>query len=255
VDEQNYLATHPAPIERVNQVGALARGYRVRNPIVARGIYLNRIDGMIWGDSPAQGFIRDRVFAHPLQRFQFSVPEGFRLTNSPTVVIAKNRDGSMIAFDAAPGPVRGAMRDYLRHSWGRKLRLRNLATLSINGLEAATASTRIGGQKVMRMIAIRKDAKTVYRFRFLATADAMRRHSTGFRRTTYSFRLLSETQAAALKPLRIRTPKLRRGDTLAALARRAGGGGKFAGERLRVINGLGPRDKLPRDQRVKIITE
>jgi predicted Zn-dependent protease len=258
VDEQNYLATHPAPIERVNQVGVLAKSYRVQNPIVARDIYLNRIDGMIWGDSPAQGFIKGQVFAHPVQRFQFSVPEGFQLRNSPKAVIAKHQDGSLIAFDATPRPVRGTLRDYLRKSWGRKLRLQDIETLSINGLEAATATTRrnaSGGQPVMRMIVIRKDAKTVYRFRFLATAKSMRRHSTEFRRTTYSFRLLSNAEAQALKPLRLRTRKPGRGETLATLARRSGGGGKFSEERLRVINGLGPRDRLPRDQRVKIIAE
>ncbi len=36
--------------------------------------YLRRIDGLLYGDDPAQGFVRGRAFLHPELGFRFEVP-------------------------------------------------------------------------------------------------------------------------------------------------------------------------------------
>ena len=43
VDATNYLATHPAPIERVREASAWAGRYRVAKPMLARDIYMRNI--------------------------------------------------------------------------------------------------------------------------------------------------------------------------------------------------------------------
>jgi predicted Zn-dependent protease len=48
VDATNYLATHPAPIERVRKASVLAEQYRVTKPILGRDIYLQKIDGILY---------------------------------------------------------------------------------------------------------------------------------------------------------------------------------------------------------------
>src|SRR5690606_28571709 len=58
VDSYNYLATHPEPSERVERATAEAAQYSPKRPMLARDIYLGKIDGMLYGDDPAQGFIR-----------------------------------------------------------------------------------------------------------------------------------------------------------------------------------------------------
>ena len=89
VDEFNYLATHPAPAERVRLASQQAQQYQVKKPMRGRSIYLRKINGLLYGDDPSQGFIRGRVFSHPKLKFRFEVPEGFRLFNTPQAVIAK----------------------------------------------------------------------------------------------------------------------------------------------------------------------
>ncbi|MHA1108150.1 MAG: M48 family metalloprotease, partial [Alphaproteobacteria bacterium] len=64
IDQFNYLATHPAPIERVRRAEANARGKRRRNAMLAEDIYLGNIDGILYGDDPRQGYVRGRVFSH-----------------------------------------------------------------------------------------------------------------------------------------------------------------------------------------------
>src|SRR3546814_4904052 len=53
--------------------------------------YLRRLDGMVIGDSPVQGFVRGRHFIHPTLRFTFTVPPEFMLVNGPAAVRARDR--------------------------------------------------------------------------------------------------------------------------------------------------------------------
>lgn len=257
-DETNYLATHPAPIERVRRAQAQSAKYRVAKPIIGRTAYLRRIRGMIYGDDPAQGFVRGRDFIHPKLGFRFRVPEGFQLFNSDKAVIAKGPGDAAIIFDSARRPSDGPVRYYLTDVWLPKARLRNVEALRVNGHEAATAETEArtrSGARAVRLLAIRKDLHSIYRFMFVTQPRQMERWSTPFRRTSHSFKFLSKSEAASYKPLRIRTVRVRRGDTAASLARRMTGQGKFALDRFRVINGLRGNKRLREGQRVKIVSE
>lgn len=258
IDSFNYLATHPAPSERVERATAEAAQYSPKQPMLARDIYLGKIDGMLYGDDPAQGFIRGQVFAHPTLRFRFEVPEKFTLFNSPEAVTAQGPDGAAIVFDRAPKPSDGPVRYYLTEVWGHGAPLGNVETIRVNGLEAATATTRANtsaGPRDARLLAIRKDLQTIYRFMFLTPPGQGDRWAVPFRRTTYSFRVLTESEAAALKPLRIRVVKAARGDTVKSLAARMAGVDGYAVERFRVLNGLRGDAEVRAGEPVKIVTE
>jgi predicted Zn-dependent protease len=257
-DEFNYLATHPAPIERVRRARAQAAQYRVAKPIVGRDIYLRKISGMLYGDDPDQGFVRGQVFVHPKLGFRFEVPKQFHLINSDRAVIAKGPGDATIIFDSAPKPSDGPLRYYLTDVWLPKARLQNVESLRVNGLEAATATTEArtrSGQRTARLLAIRRDLHTVYRFVFLTQPRDTSRWATAFRRTSHSFRFMSKTEAATYKPFRIRTVRVRRGDTVASLSRRMAGSGKFSLDQFRVLNGLRGNKRLRPGQLVKIVSE
>lgn len=258
VDEFNYLATHPAPVERVRRASAQAAQYRVAKPIIRRDVYLRKIRGMLYGDDPAQGFIRGRTFVHPKFRFRFEVPEQFQLFNSDRAVMARGPNGAAIIFDSARKPSDGPVRYYLTDVWFPKARFQSVESLNVSGMEAATGTTTAqtqGGQRTIRLLAIRKNLQTIYRFAFLTQPRDASRWSTAFRRTSHSFRLLSKSEAASYKPHLIRTIRVRRGDTAAALAQRMAGGGRFALDQFRVINGLRGNKRLREGQLVKIVGE
>jgi len=256
VDEFNYLATHPAPLERVQRASQLAAGTRVANPMLAGDIYLDKIDGMLYGDDPEQGFIRGREFAHPKLRFRFEVPPGFRLFNSPSAVIARGPNDALIRFDTAAKPADGPMRYYLTDIWGRRVRLSAVETLDINGLEAATGLTRgrvNGNLRDIRLLAIRKDLQTIYRFLFISRSADTARLALPFRRASHSFRLLSEAEAARLVPLRLSVARAGPGDSAVTLARRMATGGNLAPDLFRTLNGLREGQDVRPGQRVKLV--
>lgn len=258
VDATNYLATHPAPIERVRKASVLAGEYRVARPMRARDIYLRKIDGLIYGDDRDQGLIRGRAFVHPILKFWFEVPDQFQLFNSPTQVRAVGPDGATIIFDRALKPSDGPVSYYMTNVWGRGTRLGGLETIYINGLESATATARVStndGPRDARLVAIRKNLHTIFRFAFLTKPGQAEQWSKPFRRTSHSFRLLTKSEASAIRPLRIRTLRVRRGDTVASLARDMAGEDGFSLDRFLVINGLKKGARLRPGQIVKIIDE
>ena len=129
--------------------------------------------------------------------------------------------------------------------------------ITINGLEAATGSARIqtrDGPRDARLVAIRLDLQRIYRFVFLTPPADTARHAVGLRRTTYSFRLLDDPEAAQLKPLRIRVLRTRAGDTVKRLADRMAFA-EFRTEWFRVLNGLPANHRLATGRAVKIVTE
>src|SRR5579885_922862 len=60
-DEFDYMATHPTAIDRFQRALEEASNQIPAQPIVGRRPYFAKIDGLLYGDSPAQGFVRGRA--------------------------------------------------------------------------------------------------------------------------------------------------------------------------------------------------
>ena len=254
VDKFNYLSTHPAPAVRVREANGHARKVSVKNPVTARNLYLSKLDGMLYGDDPDQGFVRGGEFLHPNLRFAFRIPQGFSVFNTPRAVHGFGPSNSRFIFDGAK-PYSGSMVNYVGRVWGKRMQLRDLERISVNGLEAATATTRArsGNNAVdLRLIAYRLNG-SIYRFIFVTPPDQTRAMSEDLRRVTYSFRGLKGREARSIKPLVLRVRTVRRGETVSGIARRLPFP-DFKEERFRVLNGLGPNEGLRAGQKIKIVT-
>lgn len=254
-DSFDIMQTHPRTADRIKRAIAQAGEKRVQNPIVGREIYLSKIDGILYGDDPKEGIIQGRKFLHPVLRFAFEVPQGYRLINSSTKVGAQHKNGSVIVFDQFPKKT-GDLDLALSASAG-KIPLQKTERVKINGMEGLTGQARVSGrrgQRDIRLIVVRYDANTIYRFLFLTPPKETAQQSEGLRRTTYSFRKLSTAEAAKIKPKRIRLYNVRRGDTASKLAARFPYD-DFQLERFQTLNGLKAGQKLRAGQTVKIITQ
>ncbi|NKB59457.1 MAG: M48 family metalloprotease [Alphaproteobacteria bacterium] len=254
VDSYDITATHPRTIERVQRAAALSGGKQ--NGRRDRNSYLKALDGMIFGDGPEQGYTLGRRFAHPKLRFEFSVPQGFKLQNRPDRIAAASKQAkAAIIFTAAPKPYRGTMSAYLSGVWGRGAALNDLEAIKINGFGAATAWVRArDGRTDYRLIAIRFDSKHIFRFVFAAAPAAMQKLAPAFQRTTYSFKRLSPAQAAVLQPKRLKIVAVRATDTVGRLSGRMAFE-DFRQERFVTLNGLGDKRPLASLKRVKLVVQ
>ncbi len=256
-DKFDIMQTHPRTADRIQRAAQAAGTKPVANPIVGRDIYLGKIDGMLYGDNPEQGVIQGDSFSHPELRFAFEVPESFRLFNSSDAVLALGPQGSRIIFDLGPDPRGIGPARHIREVWAPKARLSRVENLEINGLPAATATTQIdsrSGRVDARLVAIGYDEETIYRFLFATPPSLTRSLSVELRRTTYSFRKLSATEAAEIKPNRLRILTVRRGDSVSSLAARTPFD-DLAEKRFLTLNGLAPGAGLKAGEKVKLVVQ
>ena len=92
----------------------------------------------------------------------------------------------------------------------------------------------------------------IYRFIFRCPELITAESSLNFRKTTYSLRNLSETDAKKITSNRIQVIPVRNGDTVKKLSNMMNVN-RFKEETFRVLNGLTPFEKLRYGRLVKII--
>jgi len=258
----NFRSSHPRTTERIKQAIQLANENGSASRRTDRDRFLNHVDEMIFGDDPKQGIRKGRRFVHPDMRLEFTVPEDFYMLNSPTQVVARHKNGAVIVFDMEndreKARANADLRHYLTRVWGRKLDLNNVEQLNINGMTAWTGSLRKNtrnGPRDIRLIAIRgDDASQIFRLVFLTPTDEFDRMADDLKRTTYSFRRLSDAEAATIKPLRIQVRETKAGDTPQSLSEQMNIDA-FNLEWFNLLNANNRSESFPAGKRVKLVSE
>jgi len=259
-DQFSFFSTHPRTADRIAQAARLAKTAPVRNPRIERVSFLSRLNGLTFGDDRAQGVRRGRTFSHPDLRFEFIVPPNFSMFNKPDKVLARGPKGSAIIFDMVPRKQSKQihnLQNFVVSQWGSNLGIRQAERLVINGQEAFTGASRVQsdfGMKDVRLVAIRGRDGTIFRFAFLSPPSMTASLSTVYRHTTYSFRRLSEAEAAAIRPIQIKVKAVKSSDTVQSLSSRQPLE-KFKLEWFTLINGLSPNQGLRAGQLIKVISE
>jgi len=253
VDEFNWLASHPRTIERVERAIQEAAVEAPADPVVGRNRYLTNINGMLFGEDPKQGIIEGRRFVHPDLRFEFTVPQGFRLQNSPSQVAASNGRTATILFDIGRGS--GDLARYMTQQWLRQVRVQNVQRETVNGRDAATGVARVqsnNGQADLRALVIDGPGDTIYRFMILTQTGQLGRVQSALYQTVDSFRILSAAQASQIRAYRIKLHQVRGGDTVSKLARTYPYG-RFNDKAFELYNDISDAGDLDRGQYVKLV--
>jgi predicted Zn-dependent protease len=85
-----FLSTHPNPGDRNTSVAKAAVEWQQKlnltNAQINRNQYLQRIEGLIYGEDPREGYRENGVFYHPVLKFQFNIPANWNYQNTPTQV-------------------------------------------------------------------------------------------------------------------------------------------------------------------------
>jgi predicted Zn-dependent protease len=148
-------------------------------------------------------------------------------------------------------PTEPALVEYINSGWIENIDRDSISENVINGLPAATAMAK-NGEWTFRLYVVRFDSD-VYRFIF-ATKQASEATDRAFRDSIGTFQRISPAEGASAKPLRIKVVKVTAGSTIEKLAQRMAISDRPI-EYFRVLNGLGPGDKLKQGDVVKIVVE
>ena len=257
----DFFASHPATAERTRRAVAVADSAEGLASIGAdrrRDAFLEAIDGMVYGQNPEQGVVEGRRFLHPKLRFAWEVPRGFSIENGARAVVATGPRGARLILEAGRDPG-GSLERFIAREWlpaiageARLGRVQGPRGLRIDGLDAAEAAAPVAAGNArleMHLTAIRHGGR-IYRLTALAPAGSGLLPE--MRAAGRSFRRLSEAEARTIRPRRIAVATVRPGDTVASLAARMRV--EDAPEaRFRVLNDLGPRERLAPGQRMKLV--
>ncbi|MDH5722085.1 MAG: M48 family metalloprotease [Alphaproteobacteria bacterium] len=253
----SYLSTHPVTAQRITATMQENSAYPQQGVINREG-FLNKIQGMVYGDSPHQGFAKGNNFYHPDMGFTFSVPQGFRLINQPEQVVSVGpRKDVVIIFDMSKNEKGVSPSLYMRDVWMKNRDVHNIEAITINGMRAASGSVlgQINGQEVsIQLIAIQWSPQDFVRFQVAMPKNLSGDLLEDLKRTTYSFRRLSAPEKQSLKPYKIKLVRAGSGDSVSSLASKMAVK-EYAQDRFRVLNGLAPAENVQSGALYKIIME
>ncbi len=252
----DWFSTHPQTENRVGEASAEAAKYASNTKMLNRDAYLNAINGMIYGDSAAQGLVRGQTFWHPEMGFTFSFPNGFIIQNQPSQVAGVHKGtGAVILFDAAGDASKADPLTYLTQTWMKGEAVQNAQTTTVNGMRAASGSfpgTVNGKAVTVQMMAIEWQPGQFFRFQVAMPNGLDSASVDALKKSTYSFRKMTASEKSSIKPDRISIVTAGAGQSVASLAAQMPFD-NYKEERFRVLNGLRPNDTLVTGQKYKII--
>ncbi len=252
----HFFASHPYTPDRVKEAREQANELGSSGDERDRAAYLAAIDGMIYGQSPAQGFVEGNRFAHPGLGIAFAYPEAYRLNNQPKAVVGR-ADNRMLLFDMGAAKQATDPSRYLQGEWLKGLELHDVERFtSDGGMEGAIgyADVQVSGQNAQAGFAVLSGGgREFYRFA-LITGRFGQNEARELRAAADSLHRLTKAEAAALKPLRVEIVEVRQGDTIESLARQMEVE-RLPREQFVTLNGFDRGRRLEAGDKVKILVK
>ncbi len=249
------FATHPDNDERlktvVRQAQTLPGGQRVSQ----KGLFLRRLDGLVFGASASEGTLRGSAFFHQDLDFALQFPEGWRVENRPDRLIAVSPDQSAaLQVSVADRNKRVSPKRFLRERLNLDM-IQGGEPLKVNGLDGYTALASAGtgaGARNARVAVLYKGSQA---FVFLGTSQkvgGLKAHDADFSRTIRTLHALSEGERKLAEPLKLDIIEARGGTTFRELAADSRIH-HHPEEQLRLLNARYPRGEPVPGERLKTV--
>ena len=180
-------------------------------PPIKREPYLARIDGLVFGEDPRQGFVEKNMFYHPQMRFVLSIPAGWKVQNTPARVTAVTEKGdAAIVLQAEKTDETLAAYAQKKTASVEDRQSVSEQTFAVSGLPALHQTYDIvkEGQDTLRVrFSFIKRADHIFTFAALSKAIDFVRFEAAFGSTVSSFDNLSDPAYLNRQPKRIRVLK------------------------------------------------
>jgi predicted Zn-dependent protease len=251
-----WQMTHPLPENREVAIRQeIAATGASREGTVNRDVYLDMIDGLVWGANPREGYFEGARFFHPELAFEVTFPEGWETVNQRTLVaaVAPTKDAVLTlgAEPESPDPS-AALRAFLTSegvSGGAA------STEEVNGFPAARARFRLttDDETLAGEVVFLRHRDRTYRLLAYAGPDRWAAVAGLADGMFGSFAEVTDVDVLGVQPLRLEVITLREAtslnrwvqshpqpvdlETLTRLNRIAGGEVLGAGTRIKTVAG------------------
>lgn len=251
-----WASTHPLSENRMQrallearQTGRLGQGIRNRDT------FLGEIEGIYVDDDPAQGIIDGATFTHPDLRIQFSVPQGYLMSNGTDAVTIS---GSAGKAQFRGGAFNGTLDNAILLAFRQLTRGQaNFPVpppqhLTINGMPAAVTTAQVNTDSGLidaSVAAYQWDPQRIYYFVMLTPGGY---GVAPFAPMINSLRKITPAETASIRPRVIHVETVKPGDTIQSLASRMAYR-DFRLERFLSLNGLAANSTLAPGRKVKLV--
>jgi predicted Zn-dependent protease len=257
-----FLSTHPNPADRYVTVNKLADDWKkklnLNSPIVNRNTYLRRIEGLIYGEDPREGYRENNMFYHPVLKFQFPIPVNWNYQNTPQRVQMAPKDGKalMMLMLAQGGSLQEAATNITQQYKLVPVETRNI---TVNGLSAiylvADQQPEQQGQPALRTLSyIIQYNGNFYHLIGVSTITDFNNYYGTFNNTMQAFRPLTDPAKINKKPQRIRIKTVGSAMTLSKFLSQSNVPGARLEEHA-ILNGMQLTDNLAQGISIKVIGE
>jgi predicted Zn-dependent protease len=220
-----FLSTHPMYGERIENTQELLlaedAGLQVKQVP-----YLQRIQNLIFGPDPRQGYVEDGMFYHPEMRFSFSFPNDWAVQNAPAQVTLVSKDeNAAVILQAEKSST--SLPEYAEKKAAnlQGSELLDQSSLNINGHSSLQQVYRIPREEQenlnARMTFIWKDPY-IYSFTGVSSSGHFNQYDYYFGTIAGSFQNLNDPKYINRSPRRIKLIKANGQDNLEIIFRREG---------------------------------
>ncbi|MBZ5555859.1 MAG: hypothetical protein LAO77_01155, partial [Acidobacteriia bacterium] len=250
---------HPVAEDRVQRVQAAVRDAEKTADrfTTDHDGYQKRLVGLVYGDNPDQGVVRNGSFLHSGLRFAVEFPSGWDVNNGQTQVVAKESgENALILLQEVQKPAGRTIQEIaLRHMESAGFRELDGGRTTINGLDAFIGtylgSVQDFGRVTVRAAHIVHD-RSIFIVAGIASQAIYERVEPAFTKSLNSFRGLTAAEAESIHPNRIDLYTAKAGDTWQGIAEHQGKG-MVKATTLAIMNGH-PVNEQPRvGERLKIV--
>jgi predicted Zn-dependent protease len=253
----NWLASHPTNEQRLRDITQIASEYEVNATFSdeGRARFLERVDGMTFGESRNQGVTRGQNYYHEPLGFALTAPQGWKLQNSAEAVAIVNAEGNAALLVRAVPPQAGRnheeiIRNTVKPNTG------SIERRTFNGLSAThfvgTRTDEQGQARPVELTLVTGPSDRVYAIAYAAKdQQSLQRAHRQMRQAESSFRALTADDRKAARPWRLKSVPLPRGG-FAELARKSPLPGD-AEQQLRLLNGVYGGGEVKPGQLVKTV--
>ncbi len=245
------FASHPKNDKRFQEVISRAEVLKEDSSKDPVGNYLNKIEGLVFGDNEASGVRRGRDFYHSSLDLHLQAPKNWEIINTSRRLIFSSPDGEgYLALEVEDQNMRESPREYLKRNFSKNIY--EAEDLLLDNYEASKTIIYSANERV-RVAAVYKDRKV---FTFIGRTKNFEKDFSsldkGFVEIINSFSRLKNEEIPLSLPLRIRSYKVNQGDTYNSLSLRSPI--PFDPEdKLRLLNGDYPNGKLTVGRTIKIV--
>jgi len=217
-----WMSTHPDPENRQAWASKTVAGLDrdLSRLAVNRPEYMRRLDGMMFGENPREGFFQNASFRHPDMAFRMDFPQGWKTSNQKQSVgaMSPNEDAIvMLALAPAPTAQQAAQKFFSQQG----VESGETSRRDIGGFPAVMSTFRVQteGGYLRGLVAWIDYRDRVFQILGYTPESRWNQYSNVFGASITSFSRETDRTVLNVQPSRLRIVDLNRRSTLETLLR------------------------------------